>query len=118
MGERDLLREDLALHVARRVVVVVVETALAHSDDLGLDQQCFEPFDAVRGVVGMHARGRPDAVEGARHRDGRPRMLDRGADGDETRDPRGPGLGHLGGRGLHVVRQMAVVVRPKLLVRH
>ena len=62
VSERNLGRESGALRIARRVVVVVVETALANSDRASLEKAP-ELWDvALRvercGVVGVNARGR------------------------------------------------------------
>ena len=50
MGDGDLASEDVGLHVAGRVVVVVVEPALPHGDHLGFVEQRLEPVDAVNGI--------------------------------------------------------------------
>ena len=62
VSERDLGREHGALRFARRVVVVVVETALTHSDRASLEKAA-ELWDVAlrierRGVVGVNARCR------------------------------------------------------------
>ena len=70
VAQPDLGGEHLALHVPGRVVVVVVEPALADGHDFRLVQQRRQPVDAVLGFVGMHARRRPHPVEGAGDGDG------------------------------------------------
>ena len=62
VSERNLCRERGALRFARRVVVVVVETALTHSDRASLEKAA-ELWDVALpiergGVVGMNARCR------------------------------------------------------------
>ena len=66
--ERDLRREDRLLHLAWRMVVVVIEPRLTHCDHLGVIEQRGDAVDALRGVVGMDARGRPHVVVGLRPR--------------------------------------------------
>ena len=67
--QRDLGREHLPLRLPWRVVVVVVEPALAHGHDLRLGQQRLETLDAARRVVRVDARGGPHAVVAAGHVD-------------------------------------------------
>ena len=64
VGEGDLGGERLALRLSRRVVVVVVEAALADGDDLRLRrQEVVDEVDAVLGFVGVHADGGEHVVE-------------------------------------------------------
>ena len=64
LGERNLRGESGALRIARRVVVMVVETALTHRDRPALKKAAQLWYVAVgverRGVVRMNARGRED----------------------------------------------------------
>ena len=86
--EADEPREGGALHVARGVVVVVVEADLADGDDLGLGR---EPRElGVRGVVEgdgvvrVHAdRSAGSLVHALRERDRRARRREIGADADD-----------------------------------
>jgi hypothetical protein len=62
--ERDLGRECGALRLARGIVVVIVESALAHRH-AGLSEQVAQPRKVARGVkrgciVGMYSGGRKD----------------------------------------------------------
>ena len=119
VGEADLRREHLALHVAGRVVVVVVEPALAHGHDPGRSQQLGQAVEPVAGVVrvkpdgGPHHAGMPS---GGRHRVGRAAPV--GAHGDQALDPGCGGIGdHLVGDGgigrtVTVPAEVAVVVGP------
>ena len=55
VGQGDLGGEHVPLHRAGRVVVVVVEPALAHGHHPGLVQQVDDPVEPVAGLVGVQA---------------------------------------------------------------
>lgn len=106
VGQGDLGGEDLTLDVAGRVVVVVVEPALAHRPHLGAGQQGLDPVDAVAGLVGVHPGGGPHLGMPGRTVGGGGRVGQVGADVD---DPHHPRLGRLGqGR-----RDRRLVDRPR-----
>ena len=111
--QTDLLGEHRSLFGGRRLVVVVVESALANGDDAGVGEEFPQALDALCRIVGMDAGCRPHAVMG-------PGDLDRGAglchvaaDVDEARDTAGGRLGHEVCRQRVVAGgQMAVIVDP------
>jgi hypothetical protein len=51
--ELDLRGERVALGVSRRVIVEVVEAALADRDDVGVVEVRHDRFDSVLGLVRM-----------------------------------------------------------------
>ena len=116
-GERNLRGEDLALHVAGRVVVVIVEPTFAHRDDLGAAEEGGETVDAFLGVVRVDAGRGPHAVELASDVSGDLRAGHVGPDVDAPVDTRGGRLSHPG-RGLDGIRgQMAMRVGPAVHAR-
>ena len=119
VGETDLLREHPSLHVAGRVVVVVVEPALAHGHDAGLAEQLGAGRRARGRVVRVQADGGPHdlgVTSSSRHRVGRAGAV--GPDRDEAVDAGGPGVGHHGvdepdvDRPVTLPPQVAVIVGP------
>ena len=88
----DLLCKNCALHVTRRVIVEVVEAALANPHDAQLGchgQQRLDERCAVNGIVGVRACGSPYVEPlkktSGRVAYGRRRGFDIASDGDHAR---------------------------------
>ena len=109
VGQRHLRREDVALGVAGRMVVVEVQTGLAHGDSRA--QQVSQAIHPVTGLVGVDPGGRPDFIEGRRRGKCRPAVLQVAPDGDHADHTGATGPGHHLGS---IRAQMAVVVEPGL----
>ena len=111
MGELDLCSEGHTLLGSRRVVVEVVEPALADRNDVGIAEIRKDRVDAMLGFVRMQARGGEDVVVSRGHGDG---LLGRrrvATDVDHRGDPRGARRGdHLVDRYTTRVVEMAVTV--------
>ena len=108
--QRNLRGEHRLLHVAGRVVVVVVEARLADRDHLGVIEQRSDAVEASLRVVGMDAGGRPHSLVGLgnTHRD--LRLLEVGPDGDQAGDPC---RARLDDDAVVIGAQVAVVVDPR-----
>ena len=63
MCQADLSGKHVNLGAARRVVVVVIESALPDRYDFRCRQQRFKSIDSSLGVVGMNPSGRPDSFD-------------------------------------------------------
>ena len=112
--QRDLRRERLPLDGAGRVVVVVVQAALANGHDARRVEQADDRFDPVDRVVRVEPDGRPHVVVGGGDVDGGRAAVGIRADRDEAGDPGLPGGGQrgLGAARDPVVVDVAVVVEP------
>jgi hypothetical protein len=117
VSERNLRREGGALGVARRVVVVVVETAFTHRDGTPLEKRAQFRYVAIevesRRVVGMDPRGREDEaciLLGVLSR--QRRGIDGLADADDRRRARVAGAGdyRVAVAGERCVREVGVAV--------
>jgi hypothetical protein len=73
-------------------------------------EQRGDPVEALRGIVGMDARGCPHVVVGLGQAGRDQRMLEIGTDRDERRDARRT---RLGDRAVVVDAQVAMVVDPR-----
>lgn len=93
LGERELRRERAPLQLARRMVVVVIEPALSDGDRaaaqaLGERRRIARGVEAGR-VVRVHASGEDDEARMRLRDPGRlSRLLDGGADADDSRRAR------------------------------
>src|SRR5688572_6924028 len=92
------------------MVVVVVEPRFTHRHDLWMIEQRGNSVEALRGIVGMDARGCPHVVVGLGDTSRDQRMLEIGTDRDERGDARRSSLGD---RAIIVDAQVAMVVDPR-----